>query len=114
MRGSAAPGSSCFEVTLGACASAGFNPDVRHHSTDWHAVVSLVAAGCGVALVPRLAQPLARPGLVLRPLAGRGAARNIFVAVRAGAQDEPVLAATLDALIEAAHACDAAAEAVLC
>ena len=109
---SAAPGSSCFEVTLGACASAGFNPDVRHHSTDWHAVVSLVAAGCGVALVPRLAQPLARPGLVLRPLAGRGAARNIFVAVRAGAQDEPVLAATLDALIEAAHACDATAEAV--
>jgi DNA-binding transcriptional LysR family regulator len=99
---SAAPGSSCFEVTLGACAAAGFNPDVRHYSVDWHAVASLVGVGCGVALVPRLALPLDEPGFVLRPLAGRGAARNIFAAVRAGAQDDPVLAATLDALVEAA------------
>jgi hypothetical protein len=32
------------------------------------------------------------------PLRGAGAARNIFAAVRAGAQEDPVLAATLEAL----------------
>ncbi len=100
----AAPQTSCAEVTFAACAAAGFTPDIRHYSNDWHAVASLVAVGCGVALVPRLAQPLAVEGFVLRPLAGVGAARNIFAAVRAGAQDDPVLAATLQALCEIANA----------
>jgi len=101
----AAPGTSCYEVTLSACAAAGFNPDIRNYSTDWDAVAALVAVGCGVGLVPRLAQPLHRPGVVLVPLAGDGsprAARNIFAAVRAGAQAEPALAATLEALVDVA------------
>jgi len=52
-----------------------------------------------------LAQPLHRPGVVLKPLTGDGrppAARNIFAAVRAGAQHDPVLAPTLASLIEVA------------
>ena len=36
--------------------------------------------------------------VVMRPLRGAGATRNIFAAVRAGAQHDPVLAATLEAL----------------
>ena len=100
----AAPQSSCAEVTLAACAAAGFTPDIRHYSSDWHAVASLVAVSCGVALVPRLAQPLTEDGFVLRPLAGPMAARNIFAAVRAGAQDDPVLSATLEALTQVASA----------
>jgi molybdate transport repressor ModE-like protein len=99
----AAPHSSCAEVTMAACAAAGFTPDIRHYSSDWNAVASLVAVGCGVALVPRLAQPLVVSGFSLRPLAGMGAARNIFAAVRAGAQDDPVLAATLHVLCEVAR-----------
>jgi molybdate transport repressor ModE-like protein len=102
----AAPQSSCAEVTLAACAAAGFTPDIRHYSSDWSAVASLVAVGCGVALVPRLAQPLVVPGFSLRPLAGVGAARNIFAAVRAGAQEDPVLAATLQVLCEVARSID--------
>ncbi|MGH8889705.1 MAG: LysR substrate-binding domain-containing protein, partial [Acidothermaceae bacterium] len=101
----AAPGTSCYEVTLSACVAAGFNPDVRNYSTDWDAVAALIAVGCGVGLIPRLAQPLHRPGVVLKPLAGDGrprAARNIFASVRAGAQADPVLAVALDALVEAA------------
>jgi len=54
--------------------------------------------------VPRLAQPIVVEGFLVRPLAGVGAARNIFAAVRAGAQDDPVLAVTLDALCEASRA----------
>jgi DNA-binding transcriptional LysR family regulator len=98
----ASPGTSCSEVTLAVCAAAGFNPDVRHYSTDWHAVAALVGVGAGVALVPRLAGPLHGPGIVIRPLRGQRAARNIFVAVRSGAQEDPVIAATLDVLREVA------------
>ena len=100
---SASPGSSCSEVTLAVCAAAGFNPDVRHYSADWQAVAALVAVGAGVALVPRLAQPLDRPGLVVRPTIGPVAARNIFAAVRAGSQDDPAIAVVLEALGEAAR-----------
>ena len=96
----ASPGTSCSEVTLATCAAAGFSPDVRHYSVDWRAIAALVAVEAGIALVPRLAAPLDGPGVVIRPLAGQRAARNIFAAVRAGAQEDPVLAATLDVLRE--------------
>jgi len=96
------PGSSCSEVTFAACAAAGFSPDVRHYSTEWGAVAGLISVGAGVGLVPRLAQPLHVPGVVMLPLRGAGATRNIFAAVRAGAQEDPVLAATLEALREVA------------
>ena len=101
---SAFPGSSCAEVTLAACAAAGFNPDVRHYSTEWAAVVALVAASAGVALVPQLAQPIDRRDVVFKPLDGGRARRNIFAAVRAGAQDDPVRAAVLAVLADIATA----------
>jgi len=104
----AAPGTSCSEVTLATCAAAGFSPDVRHYSTEWNAIGALVAVGAGVALVPRLAQPLNRPGVVMRPLR-QHAARNIFAAVRAGAQEDPVLGATLEVLVEVAASVGAVA-----
>jgi DNA-binding transcriptional LysR family regulator len=98
----ASPGTSCSEVTLATCAAAGFSPDVRYHSTEWGAVAALISVGAGVGLLPRLAQPLHCPGVVVLPLRGPKAARNIFAAVRAGAQDDPVLAATLEALCDVA------------
>jgi DNA-binding transcriptional LysR family regulator len=99
----ASPSTPCSEVTLAICAAAGFSPDVRHYSSDWHAITALVEVGAGVALVPRLAQPLNCRGVALRPLRGQRAARNIFAAVRAGAEADPVLAATLEALCEVAR-----------
>jgi DNA-binding transcriptional LysR family regulator len=103
----ATPGSSCSEVTFATCAAAGFSPDVRHYSTEWRAVMALVSVGAGVSLVPRLAQPLHVEGVVMRPLRGQRAARNIFAAVRAGAQEDPVLAATLEALRDVADSVSA-------
>jgi DNA-binding transcriptional LysR family regulator len=42
-------------LVLLACESAGFEPHVDHSSDDFRAIVALVAAGGGVALVPRSA-----------------------------------------------------------
>ncbi|HEX7622428.1 MAG TPA: LysR family transcriptional regulator, partial [Anaeromyxobacteraceae bacterium] len=84
-------GGPCQESALAACASAGFAPDVVHWLDDWTAVLTLVAAGCGVGLVPRLAvAPPAPPGVVLRPPAGpRQPCRHLYAAVRAGAETSP-------------------------
>ena len=83
------------------CAAAGFSPDVGHRCDEWTAVGALVAAGGGVALVPRLAQPLS-DDVVVCPVVGTPATRQIFAAVRAGAQADPVVSALLDMLVTVA------------
>ncbi|GAB3673694.1 LysR family transcriptional regulator [Angustibacter aerolatus] len=107
---SAAGDTACAQITFGVCAAAGFTPDVRHPTVDWDAAASLVAAGAGVALVPRLAQPLRPAGLVVCPVLGAPAARSLFALVRAGAQTEPATAAVLGELRRVAAARPDAAE----
>jgi DNA-binding transcriptional LysR family regulator len=92
------PRSCCGAVTRSLCAANGFTPDIGHAVDDWHSLVALVEAGAGVALVPRLVQPLHRPGLVLRSPAGPPPTRHVFAAVRAGSSGDPALAAVLDHL----------------
>lgn len=94
----------CGHVVTGVCAMAGFTPDIRHHCKEWDAVAALVAAGVGVALVPRLAQPLRQEALVTRPLVGEPASRRFFALVRSGTQQDPGVAAVLAALREVATA----------
>jgi DNA-binding transcriptional LysR family regulator len=94
----------CGHVVAGVCAMAGFTPDVRHLCQEWDAVAALVAAGAGVALVPRLAQPLRQEGLVTRPLVGEPATRRFFALVRAGTQQDPGVAAVLAVLRDVAAA----------
>lgn len=46
---------TCFEMVERACGLAGFRPSVVAESTDFAALLALVSAGVGVALVPELA-----------------------------------------------------------
>ncbi|MGX5184804.1 LysR family transcriptional regulator [Streptomyces avermitilis] len=96
--------SCCGAITRSVCAANGFTPDIRHAVNDWQSLAALVEAGLGVGLVPRLAQPLHRPGLVLRTPAGPSPTRHVFAAVRAGSDDDPVLTAVLASLRSAAAA----------
>jgi DNA-binding transcriptional LysR family regulator len=89
---------ACAQITLAVCAAAGFSPDVRHECKDWDAVGALVAAGAGVALIPRLAQPLRHEGLAICPVLGSTASRLIFAVVRAGSQHDASTAAVLATL----------------
>jgi DNA-binding transcriptional LysR family regulator len=97
-----APGDPCSQIQQGVCAAAGFMPSIAHRCTEWGALAALVAAGCGVALVPRLAQPLGVAGVVICPVVGTPAARRVFAAVRAGAQSDPVIATVLATLEDVA------------
>lgn len=104
-------GWTCEQVVLGGCHAAGFTPQVAHRSADWAAVMALVAAGLGVALVPRLARPERVPGATVVALTGQPPARHLFVACRRGHQDAPAVRRLTDALHAAAV--DAAGEPAL-
>lgn len=56
------------ERILGLCADAGFSPEIRYELRHWLSVVSLVAQGLGVALVPAALQQAGLPGAVFLPL----------------------------------------------
>ncbi len=92
------PGDACSQVMIGVCAAAGFTADVQYYCREWDSVAALVAAGAGVALIPRLAFPLRPTALVVCPVLGSPAARTLFAMVRAGAEHDPGIAAVLDAL----------------
>jgi DNA-binding transcriptional LysR family regulator len=64
--------------------------------------MTFVAAGLGIALVPRLAQGQVPPGVALVPLRGEPPARRVFAATRRGSEARPIVAAMLDALATAA------------
>jgi DNA-binding transcriptional LysR family regulator len=101
------PGVACLEIMMAACATAGFVPRLRHRSDDFPAVFSLVAAGCGVALIPRLAGLCSTDRVVLRPLVDPPV-RRLAVALRRGSGGAPHLAAVVDALVAAAAGAETA------
>jgi DNA-binding transcriptional LysR family regulator len=97
-------GGPCQEVGLAACAGAGFAPEVVHGVDDYGALLRLVAAGCGVGLVPELAVGRAPPpGVVLRPPSGTRPCRHLYAAVRAGAERSPCIAPVIAAILTAAQ-----------
>ncbi|MBD0694694.1 LysR family transcriptional regulator [Streptomyces sp. CBMA123] len=93
----------CQEIPLAACAAAGFVPQATHAIGDWEATFAAVRAGLGISLVPRLARPVARDGVVVREFTD-APSRRVFAAVRRGEQRVPQIAAVLDALRETAAA----------
>ena len=99
----AAESDACRHIVTWICAAAGFAPDIQHYCREWDAVAALVAAGTGVSLIPRSAQPL-RPRLAMLPVAGAPASRLLYALVRAGTEQDPGTAAALDGLSAVAAA----------
>lgn len=98
------PGNPVHDVVLRACEDAGFQPRVQCLSDDFRAVCALVAAGCGVALIPRSALRAITPaGTVVRPVTGNPPTRRVFTAVRRGSENHPLLKLALEGLRESAQ-----------
>lgn len=97
----ASPSTLCHAVAHNLCRAAGFAPRVRHRADDFSTVLALVAAGQGVAVVPRLAVPTTPDGVRLLPLPTR---RRTRAAYRRGAAAHPAVAAAVAALTDAANA----------
>lgn len=93
------PGNPVHDVITFACEREGFTPAFAHSSDDFRAVVSLVGAGAGVALVPRLAmRDLDLSHVVVRQV--QGPERRVFAAVRRGAEAHPLLRPLIEVLKE--------------
>lgn len=70
-------------VVVGACAAAGFEPRVVFESSDLETIQSLVAAGMGVTLVPRMTAAAVRtPSPAFLPLRPPAPTRTLSLAWR--------------------------------
>ncbi|MFD7232811.1 LysR family transcriptional regulator [Streptomyces sp. NPDC059881] len=83
------PETSCYEMIQRACGAAGFVPAIRSRSTDFSVLAALVAAGAGVALMPRMTLPDAMPGPIsLHPLL-QPVNRTVYTVSRSGTSRRP-------------------------
>ena len=85
------------DITRGACEAAGFSPRQGHSAAGWTAILSMVEAGMGVALVPRMAA-VARGGVVMRELGADRPVRHVVAAVRRGSEARVAVGRVLSAL----------------
>jgi DNA-binding transcriptional LysR family regulator len=88
------PGTVCHEWFRRLVAEVPEAPDVRHLVDDFATQLSLVDSGGVIALIPRLARPSLREGLVSRPLR-RPPRREVHAAWRRSANASPAIQATL-------------------
>lgn len=89
---------STAEVLPRACRLAGFEPRIAFQTDDRIAVEGLVAAGVGVALIPRLTVPTVRGDVTVRPLDARGLTRTVIAMPAPGSYRPPAATAMLDIL----------------
>ncbi|MEV0808211.1 LysR family transcriptional regulator [Micromonospora sp. NPDC050200] len=95
--GSEQPG-PCQDAILVACGRAGFTPRFVVQSEDYATAQGFVAAGLGIALVPRLGLPARSPGVVVRRIHEPEPVRTIWAATRGTAPATPALTGLLAAL----------------
>lgn len=88
---------SCAEMIQRACARAGFVPRVAGRANDFHVLLSLVAAGAGVTLVPQMAAGRVPSGVRLLP-AAEPVTRKVFAVSRRGGDRKPAVRVVLDVL----------------
>jgi DNA-binding transcriptional LysR family regulator len=95
--------SPCARHVVRSCHAAGFDPVVSFESDDYDTVQGLVAAGVGVALIPRLALSSVRRGIRVRPLHPRSPARLVVAATARGGAALPAAAEMVDVLVDVAR-----------
>lgn len=88
---SATPGDTLDDVVLDVFASAGRRFEVAIRTDDYSVALGMVAAGMGVALIPRLAATTVPAGATLRPIDDARFAREIMLAAP-GSSASPSLA----------------------
>ncbi|SHN39152.1 LysR family transcriptional regulator [Cryptosporangium aurantiacum] len=97
-------GTGHHEMVVGSCRSlGGYEPDVRHRSSDADVQLEFVRSTGAVALLPALTLPSgADPALVIRNIAEQRLGRRLVVVLRDG-PSAPALTAFLAAVTEQAR-----------
>ncbi|HXB15150.1 MAG TPA: LysR family transcriptional regulator [Solirubrobacteraceae bacterium] len=90
--------SPCARHVVRSCHAAGFEPRVAFESDDYQTVQGLVAAGVGVALIPRMALSAPRADIQVRSLSPAPPVRSVIAATPASARLLPAAGAMLGIL----------------
>ncbi|MEU5630170.1 LysR family transcriptional regulator [Streptomyces rishiriensis] len=93
------PGRVCHDWLVRTLRAAGHEPDLVHTAEENPTLVALVAAGLGVALIPRLGRGPLPPGAVEVPL-DPTPVRRLYALWRTGAARRPAIAETVRVLRE--------------
>jgi DNA-binding transcriptional LysR family regulator len=95
---------ACGLAVRSACRAEGFEPRVRWETDDMLLLVRAVAAGHGVAILPRMAVAADVSPVRTWPLQTTGLRRRLRAVTRASSRSRPVVQAVVDALVAAAAA----------
>lgn len=91
------PGTVCHDWLIRTLRAAGCEPDLAHQAEEYHTQVALVAAGLGVAMIPRLGRGGLPAGV--RPVAlDPVPKRRLYAVWRTGASRRPAIRAMVEAL----------------
>jgi DNA-binding transcriptional LysR family regulator len=93
---------STVTVLPAACRAAGFEPGIAFSTDDPMAWQGLVAAGIGVAVVPALTLPTARPDITVRELDAPALVRRVSAALPPGTYTPPAAEAMAEVLADVA------------
>jgi molybdate transport repressor ModE-like protein len=93
---------ACGHAVRSACRAAGFEPRVRWDTDDMLLLVAAVAAGHGVAVLPRLSVAAQAASVRVQPLLDPPLRRRLIAVARASAHARLVVQAVLAALRAAA------------
>ncbi|MFI9325378.1 LysR family transcriptional regulator [Kitasatospora aureofaciens] len=88
------PGNICHDWLVRTLREAGEEPDVRYQVDDFETQIALVAAGLGMAVVPRLGRGPLPAGVTARPVASQPS-RRVFALWRAQASRRPAITEAL-------------------
>ena len=94
--------SPCAQHVVRSCHAAGFEPIVSFESDDYQTVQGLVAAGVGVALIPKLALSGGRDDIAIRALSPASPVREVTVATPEGTRLTAAAAAMRQILADVA------------
>lgn len=92
---------TCHEMIQRACGAAGFAPRIVAQVSDFAAILALVGAGAGVALIPELTVDVLPDTVTLRPLT-TAVHRHDFAVVREPSASDPGIRRLTDLLKSAA------------
>ena len=83
-------GPNFYDQIIGLCQGASFSPKIAQEAVQMQTIVSLVAGGLGIALVPEAVQNLERTGVAYRPLEGPSPKVNLFLIWRREHRSAPL------------------------